>query len=394
MYKPHQIAASDRAAELLTAHNLAAIWGLPRTGKTRAAIRAVELRGLERVLVLTKKAAIPGWQKELAETKPKAVYTVTNYEQAKKLAPNFDVLILDESHNLGSRGKPTQRVKDIRKLCYHLPLLLLSGTPTIETPLSIYHQMAVTKHSLFNSHRNFYSFFREYGVADPIWIGGRSVESYKKHKEKLIAVIESIAVRIDQDQAGIVHKASDTLHVVPLAPKTLALIDALKEDGVADDLVFDSDIGVRAAIHQIEAGAVLFDDKLRLLENAEVVDYLADTFGDSTDVVYLSHYRSTRAKLAERFKKARLLSSIGDAEGVDLSDAKHLVVVNTGYSGAKFAQLRERGVNLNRKTPAVVHHITTTGGLSGEVYSAVSEKKDFNLRAFRNFRAANTVPHS
>ena len=58
-------------------------------------------------------------------------YHVTNYEQvgsmdgAKynlKLKPSdYQLVIIDESHNLGAIPKPSGRIKLIRKLCWELP---------------------------------------------------------------------------------------------------------------------------------------------------------------------------------------------------------------------------------------------------------------------------------
>ena len=385
MYKPHQIVASDKALALLRANGFVGIFGLPRTGKTRTAIRTANLYGSKNVLIFTKKAAIPGWRSELDAVAVSFQVTVTNYEQAKHIKGDFDLVIIDEAHNLGTRGKATLRVKEIRALCYDLPMIGLTGTPTIETPLGIYHQWCVTKYSPFK-HKNFYAFFNEFGIPKPIWIGGRSVESYKVARDTLEPVIERFVVRINQDDAGITHKAQDQIHTVKLKKKTQKMIANIMEEGVHKDFIFDTEMGVRTAVHQIEAGAVLYDDNLLSLKNTEVVDYLLKTFGDSADVAFFCHFRSTRQKLDEHFTRATVLSSIAHAEGYDASHFKHMVVVNTGYSGSKWSQLRNRLVNINRTSEAIVHIITTDGGISREVYEVISNKDDFNLSRFRALR--------
>jgi len=387
MYKPHQIAASEAAVKLLNQHGMAALFGLPRTGKTRTALRAASLYGANNVLVLTKKAAIGGWRSEISATQPHFGIHVINYEQVKHLKDKYDFLILDESHNLGSRGKPTQRVKAIRALAYNLPALFLTGTPTIETPLGIYHQWCVTKHSPFDEFKNFYKFFRVYGVPNPIWLNGRQVEQYKEHRPELDGIIEKYAVRVSQDDAGIKHQAQDVVHTVPLSKKTKARLKELEEHGVVGKYVYDTDMGVRTALHQLESGTLLYEDEYIMLKNTEVVDYIRDTFGDSPDVALFAHFKSTRKKLRQHLKRAQIFSSIAHSEGVDMSHMKHMVIVNTGYSGAKAAQLRERVVNMNRTTEALVHHIVTDAGISRDVYNAVSKKVDYNLRAFRDRRA-------
>lgn len=388
MYRDHQIAASDAAWEILKRQGVVGIFGLPRTGKTRAAIRTASLAGdrVKRVLVLTKKNAIPGWHKELAQVKPDAEYVVTNYEQVTKVQGKFDLAIIDESHNLGTRGRPSQRVKDIRKACFELPLITLSGTPTIETPLGIYHQWCVSKYSPFKSFKNFYGFFRRWGIPNPIWIKGRTVEQYKVAKDELMDEIEKYVVRITQEEAGIEHLAQDRVHLVHLDGSTQQMIAEIMSTGNSGEYFFDSDIGIRTAVHQIESGGLLYEDELLELPNTEVVDFLLEKFGDSEDVAFFTHFRSTRKKLSRYFQKALLLSSMAHAEGVDMSHMRHVVIVNTGYSGAKFTQLRERVVNMTRTTEALVHHIVTDGGISQEVYQMVKDKKDFNLEAFRRVR--------
>ena len=59
-YLPHQITTSDKALAVLRQRGVCLIAGLPRTGKTRTAIRVAELSKAEMILVVTKKAAIEG----------------------------------------------------------------------------------------------------------------------------------------------------------------------------------------------------------------------------------------------------------------------------------------------------------------------------------------------
>lgn len=402
-YRPHQIEKSDAALELLRKNKMVAIFGEPRTGKTRTSIRTAIEYGARSVLVLTRKNAFPGWQKELADVPLEGVsFHVTNYEQVHKLQLRYDLLILDESHNLGTRGRATKRVRAIRKLCYRLPLIALSGTPTIETPTSIYHQWHVTRYSPFNKYRDFYQWFRDWGIPEVNYFQGRRVNSYERAKPELPPYIERFVVRMTQEEAGITQRSKDQVHTVKLGTETRRMIDELLEKGVTrtqrgKKIVVESDMAARGAVHQIETGALLQrkkkldpeTDKVRVTEkmydlaNTEVVDYLMETFGDHEGVAYFCHYRSTRRKLEKHFKRAQLFSSIAHAEGVDMSHVDDMVVVNTGYSGAKGAQLRERVVNMNATTERRVHYIVCEGGISPDVYEAVRNKVDYNLQSFR-----------
>lgn len=393
IYLPHQIRAASETAQLLAAHGLAYIFGEPRSGKTRTALKVASDMRAKNVLVLTPKAAISGWEKERAAVDYTARITVTNYEQAKKLRAEYDLVVIDEAHRLGKVGKPTQRVKDIRAITGDACCLYLSGTPIVETPLAIYYQWIVCRHTPLKF-RNFYDFFRHYGEPSMIRLHGRWVETYKKHKPELLEAVEPYIVRMTQKDAGIADsvQAKDKRHVVLLERETHELIKTIQEDKVAtvagEVVAFDSDIKERMAVHQVECGALRIDDQIVELPNNEVIEYLLRTFGDSSEIALMAHFHSTRQKLERHFKHAHIYSSTAHAEGVDLSHYRHFVIVNADYSGAKFVQRRERLVNVNKTGESIVHHIVTNAGVSSLVYEMTSKKRDFNLKCYRELRDA------
>ena len=389
-YLPHQVTSSDEVYAVLKKFGLCLLAGETRTGKTRTAIRVVEISKVKNALVITKKAAISGWQSELDAVKPTKDFTVTNYEQVSKLTQSFDLEILDESHNLASRGKPTKRYKDIRKVAKDCPVICLSGTPSVESLLGFYYQFTITKYSPFAKIKSFYDFFRVYGKPSPIRLHGRWVETYTKANDTLWPVVKPYIVKLTQDAAGITHKAKDIVHRVPLDDATIDLINELKADGVgyigSQQVAFESDMKERVVVHQIETGAVKIDDKTVLLPNTEMVDYIRKKFGDSPDVAIMCHYHATRDKVKKHLPKCHVYSSDGHAEGVNLSHYKHFVILNTGYSGAKHVQRRDRIVNINRTTEANVHIMVAEGQLSELVYEAVKDKHDFNLSMYRRLK--------
>lgn len=384
-FHPHQIAAGQEVFDRIIKYGVAYLQGEPRTGKTRTAFWAINKLPVHRVAFITKKNAIPGIESEAKVCKKQV--TITNYEQAIKLNPkNFDLVVVDEAHNIGRVGKPSQRFKTLRSLAWDHPTVLLSGTPFVETPASAFYQFSVTKYTPLRF-KTFYDFFRYYGVPSPMWLQGRLVEQYKKTKPELLTDLEPYIVRLTQQQAGITAQATDVPHLFKLDTSTLALIEQIKSDGVVTingrEFVFESDMAIRTAIHQIEAGALLYDGQIVMLDNTEMVDYVRETFGDSPDVAVMSHFRSTRAKVAQHLPNVRVYSSDGHAEGVNLSHYKHFVILNTGYSGAKHVQRRDRGTLMGLTQERLVHHLMAKRQLSEKVYAAVSKKRDFNLAAFK-----------
>ncbi len=397
----HQIDKAVECWDILKDKGYVYLAGLPRSGKTLTSILVAEKSTkISKVLVLTPKAAIPGWEKftKDKELELKHSYYITNYEQAHKLsAKDYDLVIIDESHRLGTLAKPSQRIKTIRKLCWDMPHIHLSGTAIVESPNGIFHQMCISKFSPFK-HKNFYMFHREYGKAYYIKAGGRDIAQYDKAKEELLMPkINEFTIYMTQSDAGISKdvQADDKLHYVELDECTKKLYNTLQEDNIApincgkpytrdnvQPLVCDTVMKLRTSLHMLEGGVVKIDDEYIELGNVEKIDYVKKTFGDTKDVGIMAHFIGERKLLNNHFNNATIYSSTSDAEGVDLSHLSHFVIFSSGYSGSKFIQRRDRVVNINGSNTTTVHHILVKGGISEQVYKTCSKKEDFNNKTY------------
>lgn len=386
-FKPHQISTGEAVLALIRQYGMAYIAGEPRSGKTRTAFYVANHLPVKQVMFITKKNAIPGIV-EQAPTCTKPV-TVINYEQITKYnADDYDFVIVDEAHNIGTVGKPSLRFKELKAFCWEKQVLLLSGTPMVESPNASYYQFGICKHTPL-PFKTFYVFFKTWGVPSPMFYYGRTIESYKKAKPELLALVGQYTVTLTQDQAGITAKAEDVVHELVLQPSTIDLIGQLRKHSIAiidgDEIVCESEAAVRALVHQIESGAALIDDEFVMLPNTEMVDYIRDTFGDNSDVAVMCHFRATAAKVAKHLPNVHIYSAEGHKEGVDLSHYKHFIIANTGYSGSGHIQRRDRGTRMDVTAPRKVHHLIVPGQLSELVYDAVSQKMSFNIQHFREF---------
>jgi len=264
---PHQVKFSAICWELLKVKGYVYLAGKPRSGKTYTAILIAEKSNrISSVLVLTKKAAISGWEKFIVgNTALKHKYYVTNYEQAHKLkAKDYDLVIIDESHNLGTLAKPSQRILTIRKLCKDMPHIHLSGTAIVESPCGIYHQMSISKFNPF-IFKNFYDFHRVYGEPYYIKAAGREINQYDRARENLMPKIDEFTVYMTQEDAGISKdlQAVDKLHYIELSDSTKRVYNELQEDlviyledeeGNKATIVCDTVMRLRVVLHQIESG--------------------------------------------------------------------------------------------------------------------------------------------
>jgi SNF2 family DNA or RNA helicase len=392
-YLPHQIAKAEQALNILREQLVVYIAGKPRSGKTATAIKVAEDSKLGRWLVLTKKAAISGWLKftedeELGTTK---TYHVINYEQVGrkvgnkfklKISPkDYDGVILDEGHNFGAFPKPSSRVKMARMVAHKLPLIVLSGTAVIESPMQIYHQLWITRFTPFK-HTNFYDFHRQYGIPYYIKAGGRNINQYDKAKPELLEEIQKFTIFMTQEEAGIKLQVEDKVHYVELPKEHRALYNELQEHQLVNykgnTIVCDSVMKLRTTLHMLESGVVKIDEEYIDLELNSKIDYLVATFPDTEHLGIMCHFIGERNKLKKRFKRAKIYSSNAHAEGVDLSHLKDFVILSSDYSGAKFVQRRERIANINGSNTSIVHHILVKKAISEQVYKATSKKMDFN----------------
>lgn len=394
---PSQVKFSAICWEILKVKGYVYLAGKPRSGKTYTSILIAEKSDkISRVLVLTKKAAISGWNKFIVGNSAlKHKYTVVNYEQAHKLnKDDYDLVIIDESHNLGTLAKPSLRIKTIRKLCWDMPHIHLSGTAIVESPCGIYHQMCISKYSPFK-HKNFYDFHREFGIPYYIKAGGRDINQYDRANELLMPKINEFSVYMTQEDAGISKdlQAIDKEHYVELGKEVKHFYNELQEHQIMKieggmfsgdfnytsyDLVCDSVMKLRTSLHMLESGIAKIGDEYIELGNTEKIDYIMKEFGDTEDVGIMCHFIGERNLVSKHFKSASIYSSTSHAEGVDLSHLKHFVIMSSGYSGSKFIQRRDRVVNINGSKSLVVHHILVKGAISEQVYKRVSKKEDFN----------------
>jgi len=398
---PHQEKFAELVWQQLKTTGYAYLAGKPRSGKTLTSILAAEKSDkIKYVLVLTKKNAIPGWSKFIEGRKHE--YTVTNYEQVHKLpTDHFDLVIIDESHNIGAFPKPSKRVIAIKKLCQNLPHIHLSGTAIVESPMSIYHQMFISKYNPFTAFKNFYRFHETFGIKYYVKAAGRDITQYDRHKPELIDEINKFTIYMTQEDAGIDKsvQAVDKIHYVELQPCTRSLYNELQEHQIAKvanrmfteympqdldilDLVCDSTMKLRTSLHMLESGIAKVDDTYIELGNTEKIDYIMKEFGDHEDIGIMCHFVGERNVLERKFRRAKIYSSNAHAEGVDLSHLRHFIILSSDYSGAKFIQRRDRIVNVNGSNTLVVNHILVKKAISDQVYKRVSKKEDFNNKTY------------
>jgi hypothetical protein len=378
----HQIQLARDGLPVLQANGIVYLAAEERTGKTLAAILiAEEMRGRNKVLVITKKKALDGWYETLDAFHHVKKYTVTNYHQAVKLSPEYDLVILDEAHNYISAFPKVGKIwRELQPLCRNVPIIYVSATPHAQGPQQLFHQFKLSSYSPWKKHGTFYQWFRLYGKPYDIELNGIQIRQYDRCEVELVlGTCEHLFVTRTRKELGFKHEPEDELHYITLSEVTRQVYNELLEHNIvelkAGMLVCDTKSKLRYALHQLEGGTAKLDKDRIVLANREKIDFILRKFGDTEDLVIMYNYIPELAKLEAVFKHARILQATSFAEGVDLHRHEHLVIYSQDFSTARHTQRRARQANMKRDTPITVHYLLVKKGLSEQVYKTVSVNK-------------------
>lgn len=378
----HQIKLASDVLAILKQYGLAYLAAEERTGKTLSAILVAEQMKARRILVITKKKALDGWHETLQAYSHTKDYTVTNYHQAVKLhGAQFDMVILDESHNyISSFPKVGKLWREVEPLCKNKPILYMSATPKAQGPQQLYHQFKLSSYSPWKKHGTFYQWFKLYGEPYDLEINGIPIRQYDKCDSELImGTCEHLFVTRTRKELGFEYEPEDVLHYIKLGEATRYVYNELLEHNIvelkAGMLVCDTKSKLRVSLHMLEGGVAKIDKEYLVLANREKIDYILKKFGDTENLVIMYNYIAEQTKLESVFKKAKILQATSFAEGVDLHKYKHLVVYSQDFSTARHTQRRARQANKNRDIPIMVHYLLVKKGLSEQVYNTVSVNK-------------------
>lgn len=373
----HQEEISDQAYKILKNHGLVYLAMEERTGKTLTSILIAEMSKAENILIITKKAALKGWDETMKAYDITKSYTSINYHSIEKLEKdNFDLVIVDEAHSSGMSTYPkkSKLYDKVRKVTYDKPIIFLSATPYAESLSQIFHQLGLTKYSPFNDYKRFYTWFSDFGTVEQKWIGGRTLNEYKKaHSHKIMPLIKHLFIKYTRKDLGFEHEPKDVLHYIDLNKDTKDIYNKLLKDEILEDLnyVADTPIKLRTGLYMIEGGTLKVFDKSIVLGNTEKIDYIQKNF--KKDVAIMANFVAEQEMLKSKF--TNVFSSTSDAEGIDLSHIDELVVYSMNFSTAQFIQRRARQANIKRNKPIKVHFLLCKNAVSEQVYKSVSFKK-------------------
>jgi len=387
--RQHQLEGSEWALVTLRKYGLAYLSWKERCGKTLTALLTAENSTASSVLIVTKKKAIAGWNDTLTAWYHRTKFTVINYESLHKVVGTFDLVIVDEAHHaISSTGRPSATWKKLKKFTHGKAVLYLSATPYAEHLGLIYHQLKLSSWTPFTE-KNFYEWFKVYGISNLTRTPYGLVEQYNKYKdEEILKKISHLFNFKTREEVGIEHEPTVRLVKVALEQYTLDLMKELHKESVIEvgdeQIVCDSPMKLRSVHYQLEGSTVKGTLDI-LLPTREKVQYIMANY--PPDVAVMAHFIAERALLKLMLPDAHIYSSDGDAEGTDMSNHHKLVVYSMSEKTSKYTQRLARQANHNRTEPIEVDILVCDKPAIGMgIYESVALKKaNFDKNSYELF---------
>lgn len=402
----HQKQLAREAYNRLIAYNIAYLCMEVRTGKTLTALEAARLYGAKKVLFVTKLKAISSINKDYESTGKHFSLYLINYESLHKCESGFDLIILDEAHCLGQFPKPSERTKELKRICYGKPVIFLSGTPSPESYSQFFHQFHVSSYSPWKEYETFYKWHKDYGVPKTKFIYNRQIADYSVARKEAVSIdIEKYIIAYTQEQAGFKSMVEDKIIKIPMSDKIKWCITKLRKDKVfkfktGSVVVADTAVKEMQKVHQLCNGTVICEDKVSEVFDYTKAEYVRDKFeGQKIGIFY--KYQAEKYQLLaifgnritedpQEFNKAGkdkvfISQEQSGREGINISTADCLVMYNIAFSAVSYWQARARLQLKERTDPSYVYWIFTEGGIEEKIYETVVNKKDYTLSHYKRF---------
>jgi hypothetical protein len=168
--------------------------------------------------------------------------------------------------------------------------------------------------------------------------------------------------------------------------------------GSAGYIFGDTPAKLQSKVHQLYNGHCITEDvngeTSNVILDTYKVDFIRERFKD--DKIVIMYYYQNELKMIESVFGEAVTTDIDEfnttdksfalqqssSEGMNLSKAKYLVYLNLGFSGKNYIQSRDRMTVQSRKENNI-YFICESDGITENILKAVTKKKNFNTRIFK-----------
>ena len=409
---PHQL----QAAEFLAARRCALLADEPRVGKTPATVRACDIVGAKRILVLCPAIARLDWARKFAQFggTPRHVECVFSAGDTIHAAPEvlvssyalaeslqhltqigaLDVLILDEAHYLKSvTAKRTKVVLGTNGLVHKARRVwFLTGTPAPNNVAELWPMLYVSGRYA----KNYAAFTRDFCTGyHTQWgyqiTGTKNAEALRELMSGFILRRPLESVYAEMPELNYSHfsvQASEPVSVESAAVyKSLSMVDVGAQDAPrlavhAQALsTWRREVGLKKAPLAVERVKYLRLPKLVLFAvHRDVIESLQNQLrAYNPAVLHGSVTADAREKELFRFRDdgtCRVMIAQIQTAGtaVDMSAADHALIVEASFTPGDNEQAANRLRNILKRRPCFVEFFSIAGGLDEKIHRILNRK--------------------
>lgn len=397
--RDYQTVLSEQASEILSRYKMVILSMEVRTGKTITALETVRLWWYKNALFLTKKKAISSIEEDYNHFSEHYNLTVTNYESIHKVEWKFDLIVLDECHQLWSFPKPGLKYKQIKKNYWDLPMILLSWTITPESYSQYFHQIHVSNHSFWSHYKNFYRWADHFVKVGTIRTSYWTANDYSNaNYDKIIADIWDLILTFTQKEAWFTTEVEEEVLYVDMWDQIHDIANTLKKKKIIesweDVILADTKVKEMQKLHQIYSWTIKFESWRSIILDYSKAVFIRDYFKwKKIGIFYV--FKEEKRLLKNVFKdtitddlnefnktdKHIMLQIVSWREWISLKSADHVVYYNISFSALSYRQSRDRLSTMDRLHNKV-YWIFTRWWLEKEIYKAVQKKKSFTTKIY------------
>tara|TARA_B100000963_G_scaffold75320_1_gene63479 strand:- start:38918 stop:40147 length:1230 start_codon:yes stop_codon:yes gene_type:complete len=373
-----------------------------RTGKTLTSLSMSGLLPVQNLLFITKKKAIYSIQDDYNKLNPSFSITIINYESLHKIEKNnYDMIICDEAHSMGAYPKPSRRAKQVKELIkLNNPfVILLSGTPTPESYVQMYHQVYGIPNNPFHSFRNFYAFAKVHANIKLKYISSMPIKDYSHGLQSILDLMKPYTISWTQKEAGFKVTTDEEVLTVKMNKITYMIIEKLKKNlvvqGNDNTILADTSVKLMSKLHQLYSGTVKFEEGGSMVLDYKKAEFIYFTFRNKKIAIFYkfkeelnaikSIYKDEICTEIQEFNtttKSIALQIVSGREGISLKLASALVYYNIDFSATSYWQSRDRMTTKDRKYNKL-YWIFSEKGIEHDIYKTVIKKKDYTLNHFK-----------
>jgi hypothetical protein len=399
--RDYQIKLSDEATIILKQKLIVCLCMEVRTGKTLTALQTAQNFGAKNVLFVTKIKAFSSIQWDYDQMNFDFKLTIINKESLHKVDDTFDLVIYDEFHGFAAYPKASVYQKLAREKYSHLPMILLSGTPTPESHSQWYHSFQLSDNSPFKEYSNFYKWAKDFVNVKIKHLGYSQVNDYSDADIKHInRRIKYYVLTFTQAEAGFTSTVNELVLFVDMKPITNTIIERLKRDLVVKNstgqiILADTGVKLMQKIHQLSSGTCKFEDGTSKIIDYSKANYILENFKEYKIGIFYK-FKEELNMLKEVLKdkittdldefnnsdKWIALQFLSGREGLSLKQADYIVALNIDFSATTYFQFKDRMTTMERKENQI-YWLFSKGGIEEKIYRTVLNKKDFTLNVFK-----------